>query len=131
MCQKKEEPILLVAVTNRNQLLMFTFLSLKHTGPDVEQYLHYVSGAAGMLAMAGVGVAAASAYYLANRPIPTTPPFDLDNQTIVEVLRKKHFFKFFFKENIYYLLYHRVISRDLNECQTHGAAHSFASLSPI
>lgn len=84
---KKEEPILLVAVTNRNQLLMFTFLSLKHTGPDVEQYLHYVSGAAGMLAMAGVGVAAASAYYLANRPIPTTPPFDLDNQTIVEVLR--------------------------------------------
>lgn len=55
------------------------------TGPDVEQYLHYVSGAAGMLAMAGVGVAAASAYYLANRPTPTLPPFDLDNQTIVEV----------------------------------------------
>ncbi len=84
MCQKQGEPIpFLVSVTNRNQSLMFT-LSI-HTGPDVEQYLHYVSGAAGMLAMAGVGVAAASAYYLANRPIPTTPPFDLDNQTIVEV----------------------------------------------
>lgn len=51
----------------------------------MEQYLHYVSGAAGMLAMAGVGVAAASAYYLHNRPKPTVPPFDLDNQTIVEV----------------------------------------------
>lgn len=58
---------------------------LVFSGPDVEQYLHYVSGAAGMLAMAGVGVAAASAYYLANRPVPTVPPFDLDNQTIVEV----------------------------------------------
>ena len=51
--------------------------------------MHYVSGAAGMLAVAGVGVAAASAYYLANRPTPTLPPFDLDNQTIVEV--KDHF----------------------------------------
>ena len=38
-----------------------------------------------MLAMAGMGVAAASAYYLANRPIPTLPPFDLEHQTIVEV----------------------------------------------
>jgi long-chain acyl-CoA synthetase len=64
---------------------LFSLSLYTHTGPDVEQYLHYVSGAAGMLAMAGVGVAAASAYYLANRPIPTTPPFDLDNQTIVEV----------------------------------------------
>lgn len=69
----------------------FQFLS----GPDVEQYLHYVSGAAGMLAMAGVGVAAASAYYLANRPTPTQPPFDLDNQTIVEVsfaIKQRDFF---------------------------------------
>lgn len=64
---------------------IFVFFLKIETGPDVEQYLHYVSGAAGMLAMAGVGVAAASAYYLANRPTPTLPPFDLDNQTIVEV----------------------------------------------
>lgn len=63
-------------------------------GPDVEQYLHYVSGAAGMLAMAGVGVAAASAYYLANRPIPTQPPFDLDNQTIVEGPELIHYSRF-------------------------------------
>lgn len=42
-----------------------------------------------MLAVAGVGVAAASAYYLANRPQPTIPPFDLDNQTIVEVTNLK------------------------------------------
>lgn len=57
------------------------------TGADVEQYLHYVGGAAGMLALTGVGVgvAAASAYYLASRPTPTVPPFDLDRQTIVEV----------------------------------------------
>lgn len=66
----------------------FTFFCFS-SGPDVEQYLHYVSGAAGMLAVAGVGVAAASAYYLANRPTPTLPPFDLDNQTIVEVKKKK------------------------------------------
>lgn len=63
-------------------------------GPDVEQYLHYVSGAAGMLAMAGVGVAAASAYYLANRPTPTVPPFDLDNQTIVEGPELIHYSRF-------------------------------------
>ena len=55
------------------------------TGADVEQYLHYVGGAAGMLALTGVGVAAASAYYLASRPTPTLPPFDLDHQTIIEV----------------------------------------------
>lgn len=66
---------------------MFNVYFIVVAGPDVEQYLHYVSGAAGMLAMAGVGVAAASAYYLANRPIPTQPPFDLDNQTIVEVYK--------------------------------------------
>lgn len=55
----------------------------------MEQYLNYVGGTAGMLALTGVGVgvAAASAYYLANRPTPTLPPFDLDNQTIIEVSR--------------------------------------------
>ena len=49
--------------------------------------MHYVGGAAGMLAVAGVGVgvAAASAYYLASRPVPTLPPFDLEHQTIIEV----------------------------------------------
>lgn len=53
-------------------------------GADVE---HYVASAAGMLKIvAGVGVAAASAYYLANRPTPTLPPFDLEHQTIIEVI---------------------------------------------
>ena len=49
--------------------------------------MQYMGGAAGMLALTGVGVgvAAASAYYLASRPTPTLPPFDLDNQTIIEV----------------------------------------------
>ena len=63
------------------------FPSNYETGADVEQYLHYVGGATGMLALTGVGVgvAAASADYLASRPTPTLPPFDLDRQTIVEV----------------------------------------------
>jgi len=60
----------------------------------VEQYLHYVGGAAGMLALTGVGVAAASAYYLASRPTPTLPPFDLDNQTIVEGPELIHYSRF-------------------------------------
>ena len=60
---------------------------INQPGPDVEQYMQYMGGAAGMLALTGVGVgvAAASAYYLASRPTPTLPPFDLDNQTIIEV----------------------------------------------
>lgn len=72
----------LIAAKLFNYYFIFLF-----TGADVEQYLHYVGGAAGMLAVAGVGVgvAAASAYYLASRPVPTLPPFDLENQTIVEV----------------------------------------------
>lgn len=49
-----------------------------------------------MLALTGVGVgvAAASAYYLASRPIPTQPPFDLDNQTIVEGPELIHYSRF-------------------------------------
>jgi len=63
-------------------------------GADVEQYLHYVGSAAGMLAVASVGVAAASAYYLANRPVPTLPPFDLEHQTIVEGPELIHYSRF-------------------------------------
>lgn len=55
------------------------------TDQDDEQYYDFISGAAGMLAIAGIGVAAASAYYLSKKPAPTQPPFNLDNQTMVEV----------------------------------------------
>jgi hypothetical protein len=41
-----------------------------------------------MLAIAGIGVAAASAYYWARKPRPSQPPFDLQHQTIVEVNNK-------------------------------------------
>lgn len=37
--------------------------------------------------MAGVGVAAASAYNWMNKPKSTQLPFELDNQTLVEVKR--------------------------------------------
>jgi len=49
-----------------------------------------------MLALTGVGVgvAAASAYYLASRPTPTLPPFDLDNQTIIEGPELIHYSRF-------------------------------------
>lgn len=75
--------------------MFFTGSDYIHGG-DVEQYLNYVGGTAGMLALTGVGVgvAAASAYYLANRPTPTLPPFDLDNQTIIEGPELIHYSRF-------------------------------------
>lgn len=49
---------------------------------DMEQYLHYIGGGAGALAL--TGVAAASAFYLASRPTPERPLFPLDAQCIVQ-----------------------------------------------
>lgn len=49
---------------------------------DMEQYLHYIGGGAGALAL--TGVAAASAFYLASRPTPEKPLFPLDAQCIVQ-----------------------------------------------
>nr|CAH7756996.1 unnamed protein product [Callosobruchus chinensis] len=48
----------------------------------MEQYLHYIGGGAGALAL--TGVAAASAYYLTSRPTPERPLFPLDAQCIFE-----------------------------------------------
>lgn len=48
----------------------------------MEQYLHYIGGGAGALAL--TGVAAASAFYLASRPSPQKPLFPLDAQCIVQ-----------------------------------------------
>nr|CAH7756995.1 unnamed protein product [Callosobruchus chinensis] len=62
----------------------------------MEQYLHYIGGGAGALAL--TGVAAASAYYLTSRPTPERPLFPLDAQCIFEqegpdVIRVSRFFK--------------------------------------
>lgn len=48
----------------------------------MEQYLQYIGGGAGALAL--TGVAAASAFYLASRPTPQRPLFPLDAQCILE-----------------------------------------------
>uniref|UniRef100_A0A1Y1M6L4 Long-chain-fatty-acid--CoA ligase n=2 Tax=Photinus pyralis TaxID=7054 RepID=A0A1Y1M6L4_PHOPY len=49
---------------------------------EMEQYLHYIGGGAGALAL--TGVAAASAFYLASRPSSQKPLFPLDAQCLVE-----------------------------------------------
>ncbi|KAF5297457.1 hypothetical protein FQA39_LY19269 [Lamprigera yunnana] len=48
----------------------------------MDQYLHYIGGGAGALAL--TGVAAASALYLANRPSSEKPLFPLDAQCLLE-----------------------------------------------
>lgn len=47
---------------------------------DIDQYLTYVGGPAGALAL--TGVAAASAFYLASRPHPEAPLVPLDSQCV-------------------------------------------------
>jgi long-chain acyl-CoA synthetase len=62
---------------------------------DMEQYLHYIGGGAGALAL--TGVAAASAFYLASRPSSQKPLFPLDEQCLVEpgpeLIRVSRFYK--------------------------------------
>nr|XP_023020932.1 long-chain-fatty-acid--CoA ligase 5 isoform X2 [Leptinotarsa decemlineata] len=63
---------------------------------DMEQYLLYIGGGAGALAL--TGVAAASAYYLTNVPAPQKPLFPLDAQCIEEqegpdLIRVSRFYK--------------------------------------
>lgn len=48
---------------------------------EMDQYLQYVGGPAGALAL--TCVAAGSAYYLANRPTPCKPLVPLDSQSII------------------------------------------------
>lgn len=51
---------------------------------DVDKYLQYVGGTPGAIAL--TTIAAASAYYLASRPVPEKPLVPLDNQCpILEV----------------------------------------------
>ncbi|XP_066137914.1 long-chain-fatty-acid--CoA ligase 5 isoform X2 [Euwallacea fornicatus] len=66
---------------------------------DMEQYLQYIGGGAGALAL--TGVAAASAFYLASRPAPQRPLFPLDAQCLLEqeenngsdIIRVSRFYK--------------------------------------
>ncbi|KAJ9578569.1 hypothetical protein L9F63_005219, partial [Diploptera punctata] len=46
---------------------------------EMDQYLDYIGGPAGALAL--TGVAAASAFYLASRPTPQKPLVELDCQS--------------------------------------------------
>lgn len=48
----------------------------------MDQYLHYIGGGAGALAL--TGVAAASAFYLASRPASQKPLFPLEEQCELE-----------------------------------------------
>lgn len=77
-------------------MFYFSIFGLFLTDQDDEQYYDFISGAAGMLAIAGIGVAAASAYYLAKKPAPIQPPFNLDNQTLVEVNNLMTYFRLVF-----------------------------------
>lgn len=58
----------------------------------MEQYLHYIGGGAGALAL--TGVAAASAFYLASRPTPQKPLFPLDEQCKVLPVSKMYLYVF-------------------------------------
>ncbi|XP_065163233.1 long-chain-fatty-acid--CoA ligase 5 isoform X2 [Atheta coriaria] len=60
-------------------LKQMQFLSLLE---DMEQYLHYIGGGAGALAL--TGVAAASAFYLASRPSSERLLWPNEDQTIIE-----------------------------------------------
>ncbi|XP_017780767.1 PREDICTED: long-chain-fatty-acid--CoA ligase 5 isoform X2 [Nicrophorus vespilloides] len=55
---------------------VFSFLE------DMEQYLHYIGGGAGALAL--TGVAAASAFYLASRPTTERLLWPIDDQALLE-----------------------------------------------
>jgi hypothetical protein len=66
-------------------------LALFCVAGDMDQYLHYIGGPAGALAL--TGVAAASAYYLASRPTPEKPLVPLDDQSyLVPVSQISSFF---------------------------------------
>lgn len=59
----------------------------------MDQYLHYVGGSAGALAI--TGVAAASAYYFASRPTPEKPLVPLDHQSrLLPVSISAHIYHF-------------------------------------
>lgn len=54
---------------------------------EIDGYLYYFGGTAGVLTL--TGIAAASAYYFASRPIPEKPLVPLENQSpILEVSKK-------------------------------------------
>lgn len=57
---------------------------------EMDQYLHYIGGGAGALAL--TGVAAASAFYLASRPSSQQPLFPLDEQCKIAPVRTYFYF---------------------------------------
>lgn len=57
----------------------------------MDQYLDYIGGPAGALAL--TGVAAASAFYLASRPTPQKPLVDLHCQSRLLPVRLTHLSK--------------------------------------
>ncbi|KAK3921551.1 LOW QUALITY PROTEIN: Long-chain-fatty-acid--CoA ligase 5 [Frankliniella fusca] len=67
----------------------------RRTFEEMEQYLDYIGGPAGALAL--TGAAAASAYYLASRPTPRAPLVDLTDQSTVQpgpdMVRVSKFYK--------------------------------------
>lgn len=70
----------------------------------MDQYLHYIGGGAGALAL--TGVAAASAFYLASRPASQKPLFPLDEQCIVEpVSTQKSIFEYYIKQHRNYAIF--------------------------
>lgn len=58
-----------------------TIFCLCFAAEDMDQYLHYVGGPVGALAL--TCVAAGSAYYLASRPVPEKPLVPLHQQSFL------------------------------------------------
>lgn len=75
-----------LARNSKNLNRISVYLSFLFAVEDMEQYLHYIGGGAGALAL--TGVAAASAFYLASRPSPERPLFPLDAQCIIQPVSK-------------------------------------------
>ena len=69
----------------------------------MDQYLGYIGGPAGALAL--TGVAAASAFYLASRPTAEKPLVDLNHQASVLpvikyfILKKNHYYYYYYYHN--------------------------------
>jgi len=65
-------------------------------------YLQYIGGLMGVSAL--TGIAAASAYYYATRPLPEVPLVPLHNQSPILEVIFQDFNRFFFTENCLYFM---------------------------
>lgn len=81
--KKARLPIIDDHVVLTLHVLILFFLCFSFAVEDMEQYLHYIGGGAGALAL--TGVAAASAFYLASRPSSERLLWPNEDQTIIEV----------------------------------------------